>query len=185
MALLADDLAEYLEPGESVLWSERPPRGIMLHSVDIIMLPFGFLYLGGALFMLAISMGAFGRKPFVLFALLCLPFVAAGLYWAIGRFPWDALVRGGTLYALTNRRAIILRSWPSLCVRSLPLTSATEISIDQGVQDTGTIYFGPRVTMNNLTYRRSWCDEDPEFKFQYIAGLGEALRVVAGVQRQT
>jgi hypothetical protein len=157
----------------------------MFHSTDIIMLPFGFLYLCSMLYFEAISLGVIGRAPSVILSLWGLPFVAAGLYWAIGRFPLDALVRGGTLYALTNRRAIILRNWPSLRFRSIPLSRATEISADQGLHDTGTIYFGPRVTMNNLPRRRSWCDDDPEFKFQHITGLDEARRVVTGVQRES
>jgi hypothetical protein len=57
----------------------------------------------------------------------------------IGRFFVDARIRSRTIYALTNRRAIIISGLFSRTVNSLLLRTLTDISLQERTDQSGTI----------------------------------------------
>jgi hypothetical protein len=39
-------LQDELQPGEQLLWSGRPPRGLILHAYDAFLIPFSIFWMG-------------------------------------------------------------------------------------------------------------------------------------------
>ena len=70
------------------------------------------------------------------------PFVLVGIYLIFGRFLLDAWVRGGTRYAVTNRRVLISRGRPYQTLIAVGLERLPEASISEGSGGRGTIRFG-------------------------------------------
>ncbi len=81
-----------------------PANGNAVSKSDIIMIPFGILWCGFAVFweLSAIESGI----PFMM--IWGIPFVAAGLYLLIGSVIHQAYRRNKTLYAITDRRVIVI-----------------------------------------------------------------------------
>src|SRR5215208_2925413 len=94
-----------LAPGERLLWTGRPRRGVALRNEDIFLVPFSVLWL-----VLVISwfFRAVRSDASEGFALVGLAFVVVGVYVAVGRFFVEAWQRGQTAYGLTDQRAIIV-----------------------------------------------------------------------------
>lgn len=131
------EIGRYLEPGEQLLWAGRPATGIKLRSSDILMIPFSLLWCGFAIFWeyLAIQ----GNSP-IFFRLWGIPFVAIGLYIVAGRFFHDAWRRRKTLYALTDRRALIVSGLLSQTVSSIFLSNLTDVTLSERANGEGTIH---------------------------------------------
>ena len=104
---IADRLGSLMGNAELLLWSGRPPRGLLLRTMDFFLIPFSLFWCGFALFW---ESTVFAMHAPFFFKLWGLPFVAVGLYFVVGRFFVDAWIRGRTLYAVTNERVIIARA---------------------------------------------------------------------------
>jgi hypothetical protein len=185
MSVSAPELAPYLERDEKALWQGAPPTGIMFRAHDVFLIPFTLLWLGFALFWEASVLGMWSdrpRSPPLFFPLFGLVFVCIGLYMAFGRFVWDALVRRGTLYALTNRRAIILTRSPFKSFRSLGLTATTEISTEEQADGSGTIFVGARPAVPYAV--RGWpgLAMGGEFSFEKVQGVRDAIKIIRQIQ---
>jgi hypothetical protein len=138
-----------LLPGETVLWSGRPKRGIRFLPIDKSLSVFG-------LFFLAISL------VFVVPSLpwgLLIPHFWIGVYFSFGRLPLDALVRSRTLYVVTQSRAISVRQWPlrKVTIVSLPSPTITTINPD----NTTSVTFG--ITVPGPSTARNRVKGDPTF----------------------
>jgi hypothetical protein len=132
------DLLFGLGTGEQLLWSGRPPKGIMFRASDLIMIPFSLLWAGFAcLWTLAAtaSAGCFG--------LFGVPFVLAGMYMVVGRFFVDSIQRSNTSYAVTSERIIIVTDLFGQKIKSLDLRTLSDITLDAKRSGKGTISFGP------------------------------------------
>jgi hypothetical protein len=132
-------LRPYLLPGERLLWTGRPKRGLLLRAADLYLIPFSLVVLGlGLLWVRQLS--RFGR-PDAMFLLFGGLFLAGAAYGAAGRFLVDALVRARLLYAVTDRRVLILRTgqWPRC--RSLDLRHLPMLELSAGTGGRGTISF--------------------------------------------
>ncbi len=70
-------------------------------------------------------------------------FVIVGIYIVVGRFFYDALRRRSTLYAVTNRRVIIVIRLISDSVKSFDIGSLTNVSVTEGGNGFGDILLGP------------------------------------------
>jgi hypothetical protein len=188
MPVSTSEITSYLDADEKVLWDGAPPSGIMFRYSDIFFVPFSFLWFGFALFWEASVLGLTfntSHNPPVIFPLFGLVFVCVGAYMAIGRFFFDADVRGQTIYAITSRRAIIFSRAPFRRLKSVGLSSSIEISTDERRSGSGTIYFGAR---SNYPY--SWgawsgSNSTSEFKFESIPKVREVLKIIRQVQNST
>jgi hypothetical protein len=151
--MLNDEFAAALRsepgPGERVLWSGRPGQGLVLHTWDIVMIPFSLMWAGFAVFWEAAALAS--GAPFF-FALWGIPFVLIGLYMVAGRFWVDARQRKRTTYALTNERVIILSGLFSVSVTSLNLRTLPVVTLSARSGGRGTITFGPSTPYANIGF---------------------------------
>jgi hypothetical protein len=94
------------QPGERVLWEGGPDASVVFSKQDLFLVPFSLLWGGFAIFWEAgvTSTGwSFGTVWGV-------PFVAVGLYLIVGRFFYKRWDRRRTRYAITDKRAVLIRS---------------------------------------------------------------------------
>ena len=164
-------ISKELEAGESLLWAGQPRRGIVFRSSDLFAIPFSILWGGFALFweagVILEARRHTGNAPPLLFELFGIPFVVIGLYMMIGRFIVDARRRGHTSYGVTDRRVIIVTGLQRgessldlitmLCValgvirhevKSLDLSTLSDVTMSEGGDGSGTITFGPQGPWN-------------------------------------
>jgi hypothetical protein len=127
-----------LLPGERPLWTGRPQRGLKLRWSDLYLIPFSLLWGGFAIFWNVMVWTT--DAPFF-FALWGLPFLAVGLYLIAGRFLHDALLRSSLLYAVTNRRVIVLRTRFGRGLRSAELGHLPVLELDEHAGGRGTVRF--------------------------------------------
>jgi hypothetical protein len=109
-----------LESGEQLLWHSRPdPRRSVLGSLFIVL--FGIPWTAFSLFWMAGASGFLfsedGNGIFSLFALFGVPFVLVGLGMLTSPY-WVYQKMKRTVYALTNRRAIIITGGKSKTIQS-------------------------------------------------------------------
>ncbi len=180
------DWQNYLDPGEKIVWQGAPPRGFMLRPQDTMGIPVGLAFLGFAIFweasVLGLTFDMHDHTPPIFFPLWGAMFVIVGLYLAVGRFFWDAAARRRTSYALTNRRALIMRGMWSRELRSFPLTAASEISSRENANGRGTITFGAQVA--SPYGFRGWPNSYAQsFEFEGIDKVREILRAIREVQQ--
>jgi hypothetical protein len=176
------EIARYLEHGEHLLWSGSPCQGLMLRGSDALLIPFSLMWGGFVLFWEAtvLSSGA----P-IFFALWGVPFVMAGLYMIVGRFLVDAKSRAMTRYAVTDRRVLILSGILSRSVKSLPLKTLSELTLDEKSDGSGTITFGPANPFMMFGGGASWPGarryQTPAF--ECIVGANEVHRRIREAQK--
>jgi hypothetical protein len=133
-------LERALARGDQLLWSGRPPRGIMFRLFDIFLIPFSLIWGGGAIVW---ETGVLSTGAPWFFALWGIPFVLVGLYLIVGRFWVDARIRASTCYGVTSERIIFVCVWPSRKIKSLELRTLTEVTLTEWSTGGGTITFGP------------------------------------------
>lgn len=136
-----NQIAQALEPGESLIWSGAPRQGVALRPGDAYMIPFSLLWGGFAIFWEANVLRMDGANAGFM-SIWGIPFVLMGLYLIVGRFFVDALARTKTFYGLTDRRAIIISGLFSKTINSLPLRTLTDISVQERSDRSGTILLG-------------------------------------------
>jgi hypothetical protein len=99
---IPDQLAGRMEPGERLIWWDRPIPALLAWREVNVGLLFGFMFFAFSIFW--ISMASRGPGPFALFGV---PFVGFGA-WMVSA-PMRAYLRAGrTIYGLTDRRVITL-----------------------------------------------------------------------------
>jgi len=108
---------------------------------DAFAIPFSIVWAGFALFW-EVSVVRSGAPWF--FAAFGVPFVVIGAYLSVGRFFVDSYLRKHTHYALTDRRALILTTWPMPRVRSVNLAALAEVQLIGERNGAGTLIFGSR-----------------------------------------
>ncbi len=174
----------YLDPGEQILWTGAPPGGLLLRRKDLLLIPFSLLFVGFSLFWTAGVSGALdsGGDGFVgIFLVVGLAFVGIGLFLAFGRFVVDAIQRRATAYAVTDRRALILRRGN---LKSMPLEPGLQVSISG--QGRGSIMFGPDPgLMAGLQGARGiggWIGPGHPFIFERIGDVDRIHRLIREAQ---
>jgi hypothetical protein len=124
--------------GEHLLWSGRPPRGILFRSDDFLAVPFSLLWGGFAIFWeYSVVFSEKGAPLF--FKIWGIPFVLVGLYLIVGRFFVDAWQRRRTLYGITDKRVLILTGSK---LASLNLGSLSKVSLRKRGSGGGVINLG-------------------------------------------
>jgi hypothetical protein len=128
------DFGPFLQSGERIVWTGRPSQGLRFSARDVLLVPFSLLWGGSAIFWettaLAINarIGAGGSEA-AIFPLFGIPFVLVGLYMIVGRFLLDAWVRSRMTYALTDRRALILRRLLGERLITVTLANAAQLRL--------------------------------------------------------
>ena len=177
----ADPFAERLLSGEKVVWRGRPQQGFLLTSRDSFLIPMSLVWCGFIIFWESTVLRMPNAPIFmVLWGGL---FLLVGLYLTIGRFVFDAWIRAGVLYALTDRRILILRSRPSVRFQSVSLDRLPEATLNETSQGRGSIRFGPALQLWNsrsMGGMGSWTpslDSTPQF-----LAIDDVKKVFARVQ---
>jgi hypothetical protein len=132
-------ISQLLGPGETLIWSGSPRTGLLLRPSDAMMIPFSLMWGGFAIFW---EWTVLNSPAPGFFAFWGVPFVLVGLYMIFGRFIVDARIRAGTVYGLTNQRAIVVSGLFSKTTTSLPLRTLTDISLQERADRSGTITLG-------------------------------------------
>ena len=128
-----------LNPGEELIWSGRPRQGLMLRPSD----KDPQLFIIFMLSMLAIFIGIGLQTGENDLAYGGIPFLIAGVYFAVCRMILDAANRKCTYYFLTSRRVIITKTVRAKSTNVINLDLLDEIDIVNNPDGSGTIYFGP------------------------------------------
>lgn len=127
-----------LNPGERLLWTGQPRRGIVLRPSDAIQIPFSLFWCGFAIFW-EVSV-VFGGAP-IFMAFFGIPFVLIGLYMLVGRFFVDAFRRRSVIYALTDQRIMVYSGVSVRELKSLNLTALPGLQLSERRDGSGTILF--------------------------------------------
>lgn len=172
--------------GERLLWSGRPAQGLRLRRTDRIMIPFTIVFLGFAVFMEIMAIHNDGDDgvlwPLVIFGAL---FVLIGIYLTIGRFFHDAHARQGTIYGITDQRALLVTGGGRK-LRSLKLSAIPEITMTERADGSGDVMLGSgEVSTDWDSSTETWQDSRTRPPtLEMIANVREvydlALRVQAG-----
>lgn len=155
-----------LNDDERVLWIGKPGILPLFAWNDLFFIPFAifFVTMGLGPITWELSHG-FKLEPFfwptsVVFIL----FFFIGLYGLFGRFVLKVLTRRHTSYAVTNKRILVLRTFPRKGLVSGYLDKITAMSKDIYRNGRGTITFG-----NGSAWQGSMGDPDP-FGFLGLSG---------------
>jgi hypothetical protein len=140
--------------GESIQWSGRPNPAVIFHKEDWGAIPFSLLWGGFAIFWFIGASGLWNiwqnrpDKTFEWFGVIWgTPFVLIGQYLIWGRFVYSGWERRRTLYALTNRRALIVKNGlKGRTVSSAYFDSMTFIDKHVRSDGIGAISFGGPVS---------------------------------------
>ena len=133
------DIARQLDAGERLLWSGRPGRGVRLRASDGLFIPFSLLWGGFAFFW---EFMVFRVKAPFFFRLWGVPFVLVGIYLIAGRFFWDARRRARAVYAVTDRRIILVDGGVRRSTRTLNLKTLNEITLSERRDGSGDVVLG-------------------------------------------
>jgi hypothetical protein len=187
-AALQKDLRDALQPVERVLWSGFPRQGLLFRPADIFLIPFSLLWGGFAIFW---EIGVIFGEPDTpdrfdpwdkFFVLWGIPFVLIGLYLIFGRFIEDMARRARTIYAVTDRRAILLTNFLGHNVRSLHLQGLSDINLSKKPDGLGTIVFGPANISSE--WARGWPGARGNISpaFEGIARAQDVLKIIRDAQ---
>jgi hypothetical protein len=137
-----------LDPGEGVLWTGAPnPTRLALSSIPAAI--FGIPFTGFAVFWMYMAFSMTSRSSpaggaWSLFPLFGLPFLLIGLGMLTAPL-WAYLAAGRTVYAVTNRRALILSRIVSTMVKSFTHEDIHELEHVERAGGSGDLYFGSRL----------------------------------------
>ena len=137
--VLMSELHGRLDQGERVLWTGRPQLGLLLRKGDLAGVPFSLLWCGFAIFWESQVLTT--NAPWF-FALWGIPFILVGIYLVLGRFVVDAWRRQRTVYAVTDRRALILSGLRTPTLKSLDIEGLTDIELQGEGGERGTLVLG-------------------------------------------
>lgn len=141
-------LRKRLMPGERLLWSGRPRRGIVLTMIDWFQIPFSivwcafvWLLLVRPIYLYATSVTP-GAPPDIIEIPAAAVFTLAGAYFTVGRFIVNMVYRERTVYGLTDKRALIHGGLLARTTSSLDLASLANLNLIQHRDGRGTVMLG-------------------------------------------
>ena len=156
-----DLLNAYLDPDERIVWTGAPTRRLFVfRGIDAFFMPFLLVWT-------ALPVSILGGDPNSAFLVIPVLFLFVGFWGLVGRFLWDAWRRRATVYALTDRRAVILQTRPTLRLRDQPLVRNLQTSFKGAAR--GSVTFGeaahPLALLSGMAVLTS---EDGTFTFRKI-----------------
>ena len=139
-------LQNELTNGESILWSGKPNPHVIFHPSDWYMIPFSLMWGGFAIFweggvtgILDVSRGHAAPSFFMFWGI---PFVLAGQYFIWGRFFYAAWRKVRMVYAITNRRVLVISRPPKGKTISSFIENIPSIDKEVRADGIGTLKFG-------------------------------------------
>ena len=145
MKIPTEAIKKELAPGERVLWSGLPVRGLRFESADLSKSGFGLIFFSFSVFWVH---GAWSQSSAsssaqnTLFPLFGVPFVLVGFYLLAGHFLWSAICRKHTEYAVTNQRVIVRSGIFSTTTKSIEYRKIPTLTLTEKSDASGTIQFG-------------------------------------------
>jgi hypothetical protein len=131
-----------LLPGETVAWAGQPDPGVIFHKQDALLIPFSLMWGGFAIFWEAGVAGLWGHTRAWSFGMLWgIPFVLIGQYVIWGRFVYAAWLKRRTIYAVTNRRVLVVQNGWNRQVSSAYIDSLPTIIKEARSNGVGTLAF--------------------------------------------
>jgi hypothetical protein len=132
-----------LSPGEPLVWAGRPSPGAMARA-SLPILIFAIPWTAFAIFWVVmasgITTGATNRGFFILFPLFGLPFVLVGLAMTSAPY-WAYRKAQNTIYAITDRRLMIITEGRSKTVQSYDADEIGEITRRERADGSGDLIF--------------------------------------------
>jgi hypothetical protein len=183
----ANVFVDSLAPGERLVWTGQPRRGIVFRPSDLGTIPFSLMWCGFACFWEASVLGLTGftkggGAPLIM-KLWGLPIVAIGIYFVAGRFFYDAWRRSRTFYGVTNNRVLILERIMNVKVTSLALLSLPPIVRTMTGPDTGSLAFGVSSPFRQSSRGVNWGNASGCPTFEYVQGVRELEELIHSLQR--
>ena len=150
-------LQPYLQPGEELLWAERPRQGILFRNHDLLLVPISVALVGFNFYQLSLD---FILEPdwspgfawanvlssslgvAMLIVMACV--MVFLLHLLVGRFIYDAMVRRNSAYGITSSRVIVRSGLFRPTTMSLPHATLTETRLIRHWGGWGTIRLGWR-----------------------------------------
>ena len=176
-------VSPYLTSSEKIIWTGRPPTGILFRKSDGMLIPFGLLWVGFAVFW---EYTAYNSGAPAFFLLFGGAFVIVGLFLFFGRFMYDKWIRQNTVYALTNERVLILTGLFSRSLKALNLKALPEISLQLLNDGRGTITFGTSQGYGFVRYSPGWpgMSQFSPPMFERIENASEIYKLIQSVTTQ-
>lgn len=171
-------VSDRLEPGEHLLWWDRPPAGLIFRPADWFLVPFSVLWACFAFFWEAKVLDS-NAPP--LFGLVGVPFVLVGIYILVGRFVHDAWRRGRTAYGLTDQRVMIVTgSWET---KSVYLEGLGEVNLRERGDGTGSIIFGHEQSPFMRGNLGAWSGRPSVPTFERVKDVRRVLSAIREAQK--
>jgi len=168
------DWTEYLEPGERLLWSGRPaPRAFTFRNWRNSL--FGFLLLFLAIYWQLVGVQLRLVFGIPVFDYLPVPFMAVGLYLAVGQVFLNRLEWERVFYALTDQRILAMHGLFRQRIEYLPSGQLNALSSRPLGEQLATVELSACTPPRRLTL---YCLEHPELLTRQL----EALLVERGVE---
>lgn len=117
---------------------------------------------------------------FVLWGILS---VLPGIYFTFGRFIEDSVRRSHTIYAVTDRHAILPADIPGHNARSISLSGLREINLSKKTDGRGTITLGHANNSSDRARRWPGAIRGASSAFQGIARAQDVLKIIRDAQR--
>jgi hypothetical protein len=133
-----------LKQNEEIVWHGMPAQGVLLRAADWYLIPMSMLFMAIISYVTVLALASptpDGDLMATIVRALMVLMTVLGLYLCGGRFVVDAWRRRHTSYAITATRVIITRQWPGRSSLSFDLATLTNVVLDEGFGDVGTIRF--------------------------------------------
>lgn len=168
------DWSEYLEPGERLLWSGRPaPRAFTFRNWRSSIFGFLLLFLSIYWQLVGVQLRLVFGIPLLDF--LPVPFMAVGLYYAVGQVFLARLEWERVFYALSDRRILVMHGLFRWRIDYLPADQLNAIGRRPLGEQLATVEISACTPPRRLTL---YCLEHPDLLTNQL----EALLVERGVE---
>ncbi|MEO5675785.1 MAG: hypothetical protein ABIQ74_14175 [Chitinophagales bacterium] len=133
-----ESFTQLLKPGESILWTGKPVKGIRLRDADIILIPMSIILLGFSVMLNYIML--YFESAFI-FKFIGITFALIAIYIGGIRILLDADKRRRMTYCITTRRVIRI-SGRKKKLQTLPLKNIDRLDFSEEKDGSGFITFG-------------------------------------------
>jgi hypothetical protein len=112
-------------------------------------------------------------------------FLVVGAYIKVGRFFVDAAIRARTWYAVSNERILIIGGLLNRTVKTLPLRSLPELSLEERRDGSGMITFGATFPFTSWYRGFAWPGMEQRLPpaFDLIADAKAVYEIIRQAQR--